>query len=111
MAIPQFNELELLHHRMCRAVNDPRRLQILYALAEQPCNVTELAERLDVPQPTVSRHLATLRQSGVVATRREGTGVFYSIAEPRIIDLLDLMRSMLKDMLAKQSNLMDVVEA
>jgi ArsR family transcriptional regulator len=83
----------------------------LYALAEEPCNVTQLAERLNVPQPTISRHLATLRQSGVVATRREGAGVIYSISETRIIEVLDLMRSMLKDMLERQSNLLDGMEA
>lgn len=109
MNIPRLNELEYLHDSLCKAVNDPHRLQILYALAEGPCHVTELAERLDTPQPTISRHLAVLRQSGVVATRREATAVIYSISEPRIIEVLDLMRAMLRDMLTKKSFLIEEV--
>lgn len=106
MAVPQLSELELLHHSVCRAVNDPRRLQILYALADAPCNVSELAERLDAPQPTVSRHLAVLRQTGVAEPHRDGAAVIYRIAEPRILEVLEIMRSMLRDRLAKESNLL-----
>ena len=55
-------EINLLHSHICQAIGDPRRIQILYALSEQPLNVTDLARALNIPQPTVSRHLAVLRQ-------------------------------------------------
>lgn len=99
MAIPNFEELQLLHNLVCPAVGDPKRMWILYTLHESPRNVTELAEMLNLPQPTVSRHLAVLRQSGMVEAAREGTSVIYSVRDARIITVLDTMRQLLRDVL------------
>jgi ArsR family transcriptional regulator len=52
----------------------------------------------------VSRHLAVLRQRSLVLANRDGVAVTYSLADPRIIDLLDTMRQVLRDALARQSN-------
>src|SRR5450756_1642273 len=66
-------EVNLLHASICQALADPKRILILYALSEGPRTVTELTEALDVPQPTVSRHLKVLRERRLVSTEREGT--------------------------------------
>lgn len=89
----------LLHKRICPALGDPKRLIILYILEEKGRYVNELAELLDVPQPTVSRHLAVLRQCGLVNTTREGPAVYYTLADHRIIEALDLMRGILSSQL------------
>ncbi|NIV33859.1 MAG: metalloregulator ArsR/SmtB family transcription factor, partial [Anaerolineae bacterium] len=103
---PQLQELELLHANICRAIGDPRRIQILYALHSQSCHVTALSERLDIPQPTVSRHLSVLRQSGLVASERDGAAVNYRLTDPRVIEILDRMRAILRDSLERRSNIM-----
>jgi DNA-binding transcriptional ArsR family regulator len=105
MVNPTLEEVTLLHYTMCQAVSEPRRIMILYALAERPRNVTALAETLDIPQPTVSRHLRLLRQHGLVATERQGTAVTYTLTEPRVIEVLDTMRQILADALSKQAGL------
>ena len=56
MAIPQIEELDLLHANICQALGDPKRIQILYALHGEPRYVSALADALGMPQPTVSRH-------------------------------------------------------
>lgn len=104
---PPFDEVTLLHHRLCRAVGDPRRIQLLYALAEGPRSVGALAEALGVPQPTISRHLSTLRDSGVVETTRSGTTVIYQLAEPEIINVIEAMRAILRKVIARQSNTLE----
>ena len=104
MAFPSLSELRLLHANICKALGDPKRIQILYALDEQPRNVTSLASTLDIPQPTISRHLAVLRQRSLVATERNGQMVNYRLADPRIIDVLDSMRTILRDSLERQSS-------
>ncbi|MBX3065985.1 MAG: winged helix-turn-helix transcriptional regulator [Anaerolineae bacterium] len=101
------DELELLHARFCQALGDPKRLHLLYTLAEAPATVNELAQRLATPQPTISRHLAILRQSGILSAERNGTTIRYSIAEPRIIDVLDLMRQMLRDLIKRQGEALE----
>lgn len=85
-------EVELLHNRVCYALSDPKRICILYLLAEGGRFVNEIAEVLDTPQPTVSRHLRVLRERELVHAERQGTAVCYSLVDKRIIEALDLMR-------------------
>ena len=102
---PSFDELSLLHASVCQALGDPKRLQILYALADRPRNVSALAADLDTPQPTISRHLQILRERRLVTAERDGASVVYQLAEPRVIGVLDTMRQILRDSLARQSGL------
>lgn len=106
MAIPSLDELDLLHSHICTAVGDPKRIQILYALYEQPRNVSALADALATPQPTISRHLAVLRDRSIVVAKREGQSVIYSLSTPKIIEILDAMRQILRDSLDHKSNLL-----
>lgn len=101
------SEINLLHNTICQAVGDPKRIQILYALHERPMNVTTLAEILDTPQSTISRHLAILRQRALVNTERDGTTVTYSVANCCIIDVLDSMRQLLREVVDLQTNKLD----
>ena len=100
-------EIEMLHNRVCTALGDPKRLMLLYILAGKPRNVTELAAELDIPQPTLSRHLSILRERALVKTQREGTSVYYSLADRRVIDALDLLRSLVRDQALAQAHLAD----
>ena len=95
-------EINLLHASICQGLADPKRILMLYALRERPMHVNELAEALDVPQPTVSRHLKVLRERQLVATEREGPSVRYSLADERVIDALDILRSVLLGTLSRQ---------
>ncbi len=63
-------------------MSSPHRLRILCLLIEGEMSVGELAETTKMRQATVSQHLALLRAHKIVATRREGTTVFYSIEHP-----------------------------
>ncbi len=107
MTFVPLEEINLLHSTICQAVGDPRRIQILYALHEQPMNVGELADALEAPQSTVSRHLAILRQRGLVTTERDGTTVTYSVAECCIIQVLDSMRQLLREVMILQASKLD----
>jgi len=66
-----------------KAFAEPVRLRLLALLSEgrEVC-VCHLHEALELPQPTVSRHLAYLRSSGWVVARREGRWTYYKIARP-----------------------------
>ena len=98
-------EINELHSRLCAGLADPKRILILYALSEKSLNVSELTDTLALPQPTVSRHLKMLRERGLVLARREGQSVYYEIADPRVIEALDLLRTVLADMLRSQASL------
>ncbi|HSL96640.1 MAG TPA: metalloregulator ArsR/SmtB family transcription factor [Thermoleophilia bacterium] len=98
-------EVNLLHANICQALADPKRILILYALAEGPRNVGELTQALDVPQSTVSRHLKVLRERRLVNAEREGVTVYYSLADPRVVEALDTLRAVLFGALAQQAEL------
>lgn len=100
-----FEELIMLHNRVCLAIGDPKRLMILYILNGHPHNVKELTALLDMPQPTVSRHLTVLRERSIAKAQRDGTTVRYSLADPRIIQALDLLREVLQDITHRQADL------
>jgi len=98
-------EIDLLHSRICQALADPKRVLILYILTSGAKNVGELVDELDVPQSTVSRHLAVLRERGLVSGEREGTAVYYTLVDERIIEALDLMRAVLTTQLTAGADL------
>jgi DNA-binding transcriptional ArsR family regulator len=100
-------QVTLLHASICQAMADPKRILILYALSEREMYVNEIAETLNTPQSTVSRHLKTLRDRNIVTARRDGTSVVYSLTDARVIDALDIMRGVLRDMLARDADLMN----
>ncbi len=96
-------ELFRLQANICKTLADPNRLMILHELRDGEKSVSRLVATLALPQSSGSRHLAVLREGGIVATRREGTTIFYSLANPRIGEACDLVRSVLEDRLS-QSN-------
>jgi len=99
------DEINRLHAHVCSGLADPIRILILYRLANAKLNVTELSNTLDVPQPTISRHLKVLRDRDMVRADREGQSVFYTLSDFRIIDALDLLRSVLAGSLESQGAL------
>jgi ArsR family transcriptional regulator len=69
--------------KLFKALSDPVRLRLLNLLDQnrEVC-VCHLHLALDLPQPTVSRHLSYLRKTALVATRKQGLWVYYRLAKP-----------------------------
>ena len=86
-----------LHAQIMKTLAQPRRLMILDYLQSGEKSVGELAELLGLPQANVSQHLAALRSQEIVATRREGNTIFYSLVDPRILKACDIFHDFLSD--------------
>jgi DNA-binding transcriptional ArsR family regulator len=76
-----------------RALADPKRLCVLESLAAGELSVSELSTRVGCQVPNMSQHLAVLRSAGLVATRREGSTVFYRLADTRVLEAYHLLQS------------------
>lgn len=98
-------EVNLLHSRICYALADPKRILILYVLSDGSKCVNEMVEALDLPQSTVSRHLRVLRERRLVHTERQGTAIYYTLADQRVIEALDSLRAVLVTQLAASADL------
>jgi len=83
------SELEILF----LALNDKTRLRLLALMASGPVSVGYLVDSLGESQPKVSRHLAYMRNAGIVNTRRDGKWIFYGIEYPRDASLREIMET------------------
>ena len=102
-------EISLLEADFCFALSDPNRILMLYALSEKPLNVTELTNELGLNQPTTSRHLKVMRERGLVQTVRTGTTITYHLTDQRLIQALDLLRSVMRDRLTQRASLINEI--
>jgi ArsR family transcriptional regulator len=102
-------EVSQLHADICSALADPKRILMIYALAERPRSVNDLAEELGLSQPATSRNLKVLRERGLVASLRLGTTLEYRLTDLRLVDALNLLRTVLRDRLTHNANLMESV--
>lgn len=94
-----------LHAEVCKTLADPKRLRIINVLRDGEMAVGEMARRLGLRQANLSQHLMLLRERGVVATRRQGLNIYYSLASPKIVQACDLMREVLAEHLARSAQL------
>lgn len=77
--------------QMLRSLAHQDRLLLLCQLSQEELCVSDLEDRLGIYQPSLSQQLGVLRREGLVATRREGKKVYYRIAEPRVLQLLQTL--------------------
>lgn len=89
--MPKFEEVA----EILKVIAHPVRLCIVSGLLEKgTCNVSFIQNCLDTPQSTISQHLQRLRSAGIVEGKREGTEIYYSIANEKIANLVkDLLDS------------------
>lgn len=102
-------EISQLEADFCFALSDPTRILILYTLSEAPLNVTELTSELGINQTTTSRHLKVLRDRRLVHATRQGTTITYHLSDRRLVQALDLLRSVMQDGLTQRVSLMNKV--
>jgi ArsR family transcriptional regulator len=67
------------------------RLLLMCQLSSGEMCVSDLEAELDIHQPTLSQQLGVLRNEGVVSTRRQGKQIFYSVADPALLDILKVL--------------------
>ena len=103
----QSHELQTLKAEFFRALAHPVRIRLLEALsASGPQSVQTLQQKLAIDQPIVSQQLARLRASGIVVGRKEGTTVWYALADPRLADLLKVAKDILNGQLVSAQTLL-----
>jgi DNA-binding transcriptional ArsR family regulator len=74
---------------LLKALADPTRLRLVWALAREELPVSQLAVLAGAQVAAVSQHLARLREAGVVASRRDGTRIFYRLAGEQVARFLE----------------------
>jgi ArsR family transcriptional regulator len=94
-----------------RVLGHPARVRILELLRDEEKSVGALQAELGLDSGGTSQHLAALRRVGLVESRREGTSVFYRVADERALALLEVGRELITRQLAGQQLLLHELEA
>jgi DNA-binding transcriptional ArsR family regulator len=100
-----------LKAEMFRVLGHPVRVRMLELLREGELPVRELQRRLDLDSSGASQHLTALRKLGLLASRREGTSVYYRIKDARTNQLLDVARQILTSNLEQSQALLGELTA
>ncbi|CAM2161772.1 Biofilm growth-associated repressor [Paraburkholderia sacchari] len=76
---------------LLKVLANPDRLLLMCRLSQGELSVGELEEELGIRQPTLSQQLGLLRENGLVATRREGKNIFYSVASQQALAVMTVL--------------------
>lgn len=95
-----------LKAELFRTLGHPVRVRVLQLLREGEMTVGALQAELDLDSSGTSQHLAALRKQGLVASRRDGSSVYYRLKDERTLGLLELARQILSANLEENSSLL-----
>ncbi|MHB1152240.1 MAG: ArsR/SmtB family transcription factor [Eubacteriales bacterium] len=95
-------ELYQIHADFCKFMANPKRIEILFLLGDKDMCVDEIATAMTVKVPNISQHLAVMRDKGVVTVKRDGTKMYYSIANPKTLQACIIMREAMIEQMEKQ---------
>ena len=93
-----------------QALSHPTRIAILELLRDRELSARAIQEKLGVEQANLSQHLAILRSRQIVVNRKDGNQVFYSIRNPVLVEVLDIMRRYFQTNLADAIQMLGEVE-
>ncbi|MGO9015628.1 MAG: ArsR/SmtB family transcription factor [Dissulfurispiraceae bacterium] len=94
-----------LQAEICKILASPKRIEIITALKDGEKTVSEIIEVLGIPKANASQHLALMKVKGILNSRREGVNVYYSIANPKVIQACGLMREVLSDIMVERGKM------
>ena len=77
---------------IAKALADAKRLCVVERLADGERSVSDLSRDVGCQVPNMSQHLAVLRSAGIVTTRREGSTIFYRLADPQVLEVYRLLQ-------------------
>lgn len=103
--------LHQLKAEFFKTLGHPARIRALELLSQREMSVGELLGEMRLEASNLSQQLAVLRRSGLVATRKEGSQVYYSLTSEHVAELLAVARTILTTVLTEQTELLDGLKA
>jgi ArsR family transcriptional regulator, virulence genes transcriptional regulator len=97
------HEFYCMHSTLCKTLANEKRQMILGALRDGERSVGDLVESTGIAQANLSQHLATMRAAGAVRSRRDGSHVYYALANPKLIQAFDLITEVMRESMEERS--------
>lgn len=93
------------HADMCKVFSHPKRLEVIDALRKGERSVGDLCHQLGISPANLSQHLAMMKERRIVISRKEGSIVYYRIANPRLLEAFDILREILFEQIRRDATL------
>ena len=103
------NDLRRFKAEIFQGLAHPTRIAIVEMLRDGEMSAGQLMERLGLEQANASQHLAVLRAKQIVVNRKEGNQVFYSLRDPVLVDVLDILKSYFYSQLSQTMSMLKEV--
>lgn len=81
---------------LLKAIGHPIRLKMVEGLMSNECNVNKIMDVLNIPQSTVSQHLAKLKAAGVLVSRKEGVKTCYRVSNNQVREIIKALKAKIK---------------
>lgn len=98
-----------LQSEVCKTLASSKRIEIISALKNGEKSVGELVAILGVPKANVSQHLAVMRHKGILKSRREGTNIYYSVSNAKVVQACTLMKEVLMEQMQEKGKFAEMV--
>ncbi len=103
-------ELRRFKAEIFQALAHPTRIAIVEALRHGETSAGQLIERLGLEQANASQHLTVLRSKQIVVSRKEGNQVFYSLRDPVLIEVLDILKRYFYSQLSQTMSMLKEIQ-
>ncbi|MBI1896775.1 MAG: winged helix-turn-helix transcriptional regulator [Acidobacteria bacterium] len=102
-------ELRRFKAEIFQALAHPTRIAIVEALRHGEMSAGQVIEQLGIEQANASQHFAVLRSKQIVVNRKEGNQVFYSLRDPLLIEVLDILKRYCKSQLTQTMSMLEEI--
>jgi ArsR family transcriptional regulator len=99
-------ELRRFKAEIFQALAHPTRIAIIETLRQGEMSAGQIIEELEIEQANASQHLTILRSKQIVVNRKEGNQVFYSLRDPVLIEVLDVLKRYFYSQLSQTASML-----
>lgn len=91
---------------ICKTIVNPIRLKIIEIIGDQKLNVSEIQTQLNISMSNLSNHLTALHRIGVVCREKKGNFIYYYLAEPQLLEVMNKMRAVVYSIASRRNQMM-----
>jgi ArsR family transcriptional regulator len=103
-------ELRRFKADIFQALAHPTRIAIVEVLREAEMSAGQIIDHLDLEQANASQHFAVLRSKQVIVKRKEGNQVFYSLRDPALVEVLDILKRYFHSQLSMTRSMLEEIQ-
>lgn len=101
-------DLRLLERQadICKALGNAKRLQVIYLLKNGEMSAGDIATALETTPANTSQHLHAMKQAGILESQRQGSSIYYRLADSSVLEACGVIRTLLREQLKREQSIL-----